>query len=285
MQLKCKDFADLSDFQLIKGERNLRLRYDTCYKTRFLRAEYLSVSDGDRLMKMARFWICLLSTIVSGCASDDFGRVLDKERINYASGSVLGIRMTSKDQRVLQPVFSHALSGGANGERFEWRGPSAFGWVKAKKTSLGNLRPDENDLLEYPQGLDISSRLETELGLFALTRNANVRNGPSTDHRVLAQLPSGTAIDAIGRVPEGDWILASVDGLVVGYVFAGLMIKAPGTELELAGGPTRTPLHCRAFEQRISFQQRSDRWEGVACLKDGVWVLNQRTSNAPVLLN
>ena len=229
-----------------------------------------------------------LALILSGCASSDLGglgNVLNSSPVNYASGSILGTKLPEKDQRDLQPVFTQAITNGANGERYDWQGPASFGWVKAKENLLGNLRPNEADRLPYPKGLDLSFNLETEKGLYVLTRNANVRLGPSTDYGVITQLESGTGLDIIGQVENGEWMLAAVNDRIVGYIFAGLMIKAPGTELELAGGPTRKPVACRSFEQRISFQGRSDRWNGVACFEGDEWVLTARPANEPVLLN
>lgn len=240
-------------------------------------------------MNSVRFFVVGFSLIVSGCASgglEDFGNVLSGAPVNYASGSVLGARLPEKDQRDLKPIFIQAVSNGTNGERFDWRGAQSFGWVRSGERMLGNLRPDENDRLTYPTGLSLDYDLETEKGLYVLTRNANVRLGPSTEFKVVRQLQSGDGVDVIGEVVGENWMLASIDNEIVGYIYADLMIKAPGTELELAGGPTRKPTPCRAFEQRISFDGRSDRWNGVACLENAdEWVLTARPANAPVLLN
>lgn len=238
-------------------------------------------------MKNFRVLICGLAFVLVGCASDGFGRLGNAfdDPVNYAAGSRLGIGLPKKDQRDLKQVFVQALSNGVDGERFDWRGPQSFGWVKAGNTLLGNLRPDENDRLGYPKGLSLDYDLETEKGLYVLTRNANVRLGPSTKFNVVTQLESGDGIDVIGEVVGENWMLVAINNEIIGYIFADLMIKAPGTELELAGGPTRKPLPCRAFEQRISFGGRSDLWKGVACLEDGAWALTTQPANGPVLLN
>lgn len=236
-------------------------------------------------MASVKIWVCVLGALLSGCVTSGIGDRFGATPVNYASGSVLGARLTIADQRALEASFVQALQNGIDGERYDWRGPSAFGWVKADQRSLGNLRPGNEDMLLYPAKLHLASPLETELGLHVLTRNGNVRLGPSTSQPVLTQLSSGTGVDAVGRVVDGEWILAAIDNKVVGYIFADLLIKAPGTEFELAGGPTRLPVQCRSFEQRISFQNRSDRWQGRACLSDGEWVLTPRRENEPVLLN
>ena len=201
---------------------------------------------------------------------------------NYAAHSPLGAALPASDQRALGPIFVQAVARGAAGERFDWRGGESFGWVKAGDHMLGNLGPT---YLPFPERLYLGDPFETDLGLYALTRNSNVRLGPSTDYPVLEMLDAGAGVDVVGRVIGKPWMLVAQDDRVRGYVHADLMIKAPGTELDLAGGPTRTARACRAFEQRLSFGGRSDRWRGVACETDGAWALQALPENQPVLLN
>ncbi|MEL6362657.1 MAG: SH3 domain-containing protein [Pseudomonadota bacterium] len=225
-----------------------------------------------------------LAVALSACQGGGNFNPLADASVNYASGSALGVQLPSKDQAALEPVFLQAVARGASGERFDWRGPDSFGWVKVRDHVVGNVKPSRHDRPVAPKEVDLSFPMETELGLYALTRNSNVRAGPSTEYPVLAELVSGDGIDGVGRVVGKPWILAEKDGRVVGYIHENLMVKAPGTELLLAGGPTKTPMKCREFEQRISYTGRSDRWEGVACLEDGRWVLQPEDNTKPVQL-
>jgi hypothetical protein len=68
-------------------------------------------------------------------------------------------------------------------------------------------------------------------------------------------------------------MLVAVDGVVQGYVFGDLMIKAPGSELELAGGPMRKPDLCREFAQRINLYSEREEWAGAACNDGTGWRL------------
>lgn len=224
----------------------------------------------------------LAVSLAGGCATSPYLGDAGPSQ-NYAEGSPLGLELSGRDRASLQSAFLAAMDGG-EGERFDWQGGAGFGWVKAGARRIGGLKPDPQDRPAYPAGLELDQPLETELGLFALTRNANVRQGPSTDHKVLRMLTAGDAIVGVGKTVGAPWVLSEHDGAVVGYIHDSLMIKAPGTELELAGGPTRRPLACRDFEQRISVGGRSDRWEGVACLENGRWTLQAPPENAPVRL-
>lgn len=223
----------------------------------------------------------LAALLLNACASrggPGFGRV-----DNYAGSSILGAELPPADARALAPAFLQAVERGGDGERFDWRGPSSFGWVKARERRLGNLKP-EGDYPTYPEGLNLDETFETEQGLFALTRTANVRLGPSTDFPAIVQLQSGTAAIGVGKVVGKPWMLIETDGRIAGYVHESLIIKAPGTELDLAGGPRRRATLCRAYEQRLSFGGRSDLWQGVACSENGRWVVKGRQEEAPVRL-
>lgn len=212
------------------------------------------------------------------------GLDLGNEGANYASASPLGAAISGDDARALEPAFLQAVEKGGDGERFDWRGPSAFGWVKGRAACIGNLKADPNDCPAAEAGLALNETYETEQGLYALTRNANVRSGPSTDDPVRGQLQSGTPVNVVGKVVGKPWMLAEVDKKIVGYLHESLLIKAPGTELDLAGGPRRQAMSCRHYEQRISFEGRSDLWEGVACNENGRWRIYQKPEEGPVKL-
>ena len=86
-------------------------------------------------------------------------------------------------------------------------------------------------------------------------------------------MPSGSGVDVVGRVTDRNWMLVAADGSVRGYVSGDLVIQAPGTELELAGGPVRTPVLCRTFTQRVNVYSERYEWQGAACNDGSGWRL------------
>ena len=217
----------------------------------------------------------LVAAALSACETIPFvgGDEADAD-VNYAAGSPLGAMLSDRDEIALENAFLAAIE---SSEAQSWRGPRGAGAVTPAGWSLGNLKPDPTARIPAARpDLDLSPVMETDLGLYALTRNSNVRTGPGTEHAVAQTLPSGAGVDVVGKTVDGDWALVAADGAVRGYIYSKLMIKAPGTELELAGGPRRQAVLCREFVQRLSVRGERDQWQGAACREDGEWRLAPR---------
>lgn len=214
--------------------------------------------------------ICLLGAGLAGCSSlSSMGRLGGGETADFAAASALSPRLSPADRDALARAVAVAMETGQNQQ---WRGARAVGVVMPKGYSLANLKADAHARVALArQDLDIAHRMETDLGLYVLTRNTNVRTGPGTDYKVAEVLPSGAGVDVVGRVTDRPWFLIAVNDRVRGYVHQNLAIKAPGTELELAGGPQREPIRCREFDQRIRIFSETDEWESAACYDGAAW--------------
>lgn len=209
---------------------------------------------------------------IAGCSSlPSMGRLGGGGGEDFAAGSALSHRLTGADREALSAAFARAM---ASGEAQSWRGRRAAGVVAPAGYSLANLfaHPGARIALARPD-IDLNQVMETELGLYVLTRNANIRLGPGTNYPVAEMLPSGAGVEAVGGVVDKDWLLIVVDGAVRGYVHRSLVVKAPGTELDLAGGPRRRPVLCREFAQRVSVGGMGDEWTGAACNDGSGWRL------------
>lgn len=213
---------------------------------------------------------CLL---IASCASDgpSIGGIGGPG--NYAEGSSLAAEMTDRDKAALAKTFVSAVEKAAPGKAAVWSSGSFSGSVTPGVYLAGNLKPDRATMLPVAAPLLLNESFETELGEYALTGKANLRAGPSTEARILTQLESGTGVDVVGKVSGKPWMLVATGGEIRGYVHESLMIRAPGDELTLAGGPTRKAVLCRAFDQRLTLFGRTDRWSGVACKDGGAWRL------------
>lgn len=207
--------------------------------------------------------------LLSACGTISGPHSLNGGGENFAAGSRLAYDLAGGDRDALADAFVSAMASGAE---TPWRGRNAGGAVTPGDYSLANLKADPRERLILARGdLDIAHRMETDLGLYALTSNANVRTGPGTTYKIATVLSSGSGVEVVGRVVGAPWMLVSHEGRIAGYVHENLMIKAPGTELELAGGPHRRPILCREFIQRIEVFGEADAWTGGACNDGAGW--------------
>jgi uncharacterized protein YgiM (DUF1202 family) len=222
--------------------------------------------------------IALAFASLAACASapGGGGGPLPAGRINYAADSRLGAGLRAAEIDALYPVFLAAVERGAPGRPQSWAAGATSGSVTPGDYRVGNLKPDPRTLLPVEPGLDLSYRFETELGLYAVTGNANLRAGPSTQARILRVIDAGSAVDAVGRTIGQPFYLVSIAGRVSGYMHESLLRKAPGTELELDGGPTRRAHLCREFLQSLTRMGETERWAGVACDRGQGWRLEPR---------
>lgn len=188
---------------------------------------------------------------------------------DYTLGGPGGLNLSGRDRDALAYAFNEAM---ATGKPQGWTGSRARGVVEPVSYAVGNLKADPSARIEAARGdLNLSQVVETELGLYVLTRNSNIRTGPGTDNPAVEVLDSGTGVEVVGRVSDRNWMLVAVDDVIRGYVFGDLLIKAPGSELELAGGPMRKPVLCQNFRQRINIYSERHVWEGAACNDGTGW--------------
>ncbi len=191
--------------------------------------------------------------------------------VDYAVGAALAPSLSGRDRAALGAAFVAAMN---DGEMRQWRGERAVGVVMPGAYALGNLYADPARLANAARAdFDLSHMMETELGAHVLTRNSNIRIGPSTDHEIAEVLPSGSAVEAVGRLVDRNWMMIAADGVVRGYVFGDLVVEAPGGELTLAGGPVRKPVLCRRFTQRVNVYSDREEWRGAACNDGTGWRL------------
>ncbi len=220
---------------------------------------------------------CLAALMLGGCASlSSLG--LTGEEENFAAGSALSVKLASGDRKALGGAVVAAVE---SGQPQRWRGVRAAGVVTPGGYSIANLRPDPNARIALARDdIDVGYVMETELGLYVLTRNSNIRIGPGTQYAIAEMLPAGSGVEIVGRLTNGTWMLAAVDGKVRGYIHKSLAVKAPGTELLLAGGPRRRPVRCREFTQRISIFSEKDEWADAACHDGVAWRRARRPAAA-----
>ncbi len=226
---------------------------------------------SETCIKFISKWVLFgaLTAALGACSTLSDLDPFDDTSANYALGAPKDLALSGRDKDALGVAFEQAI---ASGKPQGWTGSRARGVVEPLSYAIGNLKADPAALIDAARGdLDLAQVVETELGLYVLTRNSNIRTGPGSDNSAVEVLPSGTGLDVVGRVNNKNWMLVAANGVVRGYVFGDLLIKAPGSELELAGGPMRKPVLCRNFRQRINMYSDRVEWEGAACNDGTGW--------------
>lgn len=222
-----------------------------------------------KLKKIAA--LLVFAGIVSACSTFDRGPLLGGGSENFAAGTNVGNSLGTGEQKALATAFVTAME---TGSRQTWSARRATGVVEPEGYQIANLLADPRARLPLKTG-DISTQypVETDMGLYVLTRNSNIRKGPGTEHGVVETLPSGSGVEVVGYARDQNWMMIAANGTVRGYVFGNLLIKAPGTDLKLAGGPIRKPILCRGFTQRINSFSAREEWSGAACNDGTGWRL------------
>jgi len=224
-----------------------------------------------------------VSACVTSKGRDGLPGLAGVSAVNFAEDSTIGDLLRRSDVEVLETIFVSAMADANNPSRVDWQGDDASGQVEAGNFFLANLLDDPDALMASRGGLDLSYSVEIEQGDFVLSKNSNIRNGPSTDYSILETLQSGTPVRGVGKVQGERWMLVADDKKVIGYIFEELIVKAPGTQtFDLAGRPIRNAVLCREFVQTLNVAGRKDRWGGLACdFGDGWELANQ---GGPVIL-
>ena len=225
------------------------------------------------------FVLGAIALTMSACAGG--GSPFETARVNYAAGSDLGRQLSSREIDALSSAFVPAITGEASGKAVVWSSGSYSGSVTPGEYFVANLKPDPATLLPVAGRIEFNDALQTERGLFVLKGDANLRTGPSMDASVVTKLDGGTSVDGVGKVVGKPWMLVAINGVVRGYIHESLLVKAPGSELELAGGPTRRAQFCRGFSQTLTLFAQTDHWQGVVCDRGEGWRLEPAAVPAP----
>ncbi|MBF0248382.1 MAG: SH3 domain-containing protein [Alphaproteobacteria bacterium] len=99
---------------------------------------------------------------------------------------------------------------------------------------------DEEALPEVTEGMDLPSAAAADdeheaitvmdqqlipyTGLFEISTDMNLRQGPSTDHEKLGLLEKGARVQAIGRTEDGEWTAVGKDGETLGFAYSPLLV-------------------------------------------------------------
>jgi surface antigen len=174
----------------------------------------------------------IVGAIVGGLAGN---QIADNDRrsgtvigalVGAAAGSMIGCRMQNQDVVRAQQATQMALNSGRDQS---WNNPQtgASGRVSVVNTynyaGAGGYNPPAPqraslDTVRWINGVEQPREYQPSEGTYAANGNTVIRSGPSQRARQLGNLRSGEQVDGLVRVEGTDWVLASRNGQVIGYI-------------------------------------------------------------------
>lgn len=140
-------------------------------------------------------------------------------------GNQVGALLDERERLAVAKESNAALENASDGQSSVWSNPdtgaTAVITPTASRTETRSVVIVRDKTVAAPPPLEIIG--ET----FVANRNANVRQAPGTDAAIMETLPSGSRIQAVGKVAGSDWILVARNNRSIGYVFAPLLAVAP----------------------------------------------------------
>ena len=197
--------------------------------------------------------LCLAAGLLSGCETvsemasatgDTVGgwyqsakqSVIGSDR-SYI-GRQVGDGLDEADAVSISKESAKALEGSPAGKTVKWRNPKTG--ASAKITPGETVMEKRKIQTARKKGVAPASSLLLIGKTYQAKKNANLRAGPGTQHPVVGGLAEGERMTAVGKVTSGDWIMVSMNGKVIGYVFESLVTpsKKQSPDLREAGdGP------------------------------------------------
>lgn len=220
------------------------------------------------LRKLKILGLMLLAPVLAACETTGFGGaagLIPKQGPFQA--------LTGSDRAMAAEAINTGLTSRSE-KPVNWRNPETghAGVVRPGEALVAGLS-ESGTIYVGPGGLNLPNPLETALGNFELTRNANIRLGPSTDFQRIATLDKGTELSGMGRDSKTGWYLMARDGTIVGFVSDTLVKKTRSGMNVLAGGPTVKARYCRTFGQDVTLRDgRRDSVSQTVCRRgNGRW--------------
>jgi surface antigen len=194
--------------------------------------------------------LCLAAGLLSGCETvsemasatgDTVGGWYNSAKNSVVGsdrsyiGRQVGDGLDEADAISISRESAKALERSPAGKTVNWRNPKTG--ASAKITPGETVMEKRKIQTARKKGVAPSSSLLLIGKTYQAKKNANLRSGPGTKHPVVGGLAAGEKMIAVGKVERSDWIMVSMNGKVIGYVFASLVApsKKQSPDLREAG--------------------------------------------------
>ena len=197
----------------------------------------------------------------------------------WIGGELGGLLDEQEQRRLANATASSALSG----EPSHWTNPDNGTTITTKVKSTEKQRNTVTVPLKKEKVKEMPPF--EMIGLqYEVTRNSNVRGGPSTDYVIVDRLTAGSTVDVLGKVEGRNWYILAEDGAASGFIHENLVRLVENSEpVLLANADSAAPdvilattsqtTVCREVEQSVVLKDGTEETETVrACQgEDGGW--------------
>lgn len=143
----------------------------------------------------------------------------------------IGDDVSEEDAEAIGRAVAKALERAPAGREVTWKSKTSGASATFKP---GGTRLEKREIeAAMRKGVVVTPNMVLIARGYTAARNANLRAGPGTDHKVVGGLAKGESLTALGAVGKGDWILVALDGEVVGYVYAPLVAPDARARVDL----------------------------------------------------
>ncbi len=143
-----------------------------------------------------------------------------------AAGSMIYSALTKEDQAAVKQTAATALDAPAGAPPGEWKNPDTGSTAQIvaapATTEMRTVRIVREKKVAPAPSLELIG------APYQATADVNVRAAPSTGADVMTGLKAGETITAVGKVPDGGWIMVARGKRTIGYVSAAYLAPAAG---------------------------------------------------------
>lgn len=144
-------------------------------------------------------------------------------------GNRIGAHLDEQDAKIMEAKSLEALDNNRDGQSVAWNNPDTG--------TTGNLKPvstqyiqRETKIIKYKK-VQVTPELELVSGNYVALKGSNVRAGASTNTEKLNFLNTGDMVQAVGKTPDGRWLLVARNNRTIGYVYAPLVDHADNVQV------------------------------------------------------
>jgi surface antigen len=203
-------------------------------------------------------------------------------------GGEIAKALSERDKQALNEKAIEVSATAQAGQQVSWTAPES-----GKSVTITPSPTREEDrtvqVAHISQVAPPPAGFKFDNAILVAQKNARLRASPSTiDNNVIGSYKAGDNVEVAGKLPTGNWYLATRNKVAIGYISGDLLAKpavsqkvaAPSAKPEMSGGidldaaPKKSDVSVKATCRDISFDLDKNTQTSTSCKgPDGAWNL------------